>query len=185
MTEMVTVACSLPNGLIIEEFREEDAIEPNPMGGRPVKIWRRTGKRYKIPGAALQPPGSVRQNAPMMSGYALKRIPKSVWEHFVKLNHDADVLKSGCLFAHVDHHQVGDQAIEQQREGFKTGFDPLDPKNLPKGMIPPRFNIEVETADEQMLKPEFMADPRERSDNGNGRIRPKNGRTRPRSRDDE
>lgn len=122
--EFVTVACKIPNGLILRLFKMEDAQEPMFGGGfRKVKRAAQVGQTVTINGPAL-PKGARAIFAP--GGYALTpNVPKDFFEQWLKQNHDHEAVVRKLIFAQVAHDDVAAEAEEHSK--VKSGLEPLDP----------------------------------------------------------
>jgi hypothetical protein len=126
----VTVACKLPNGLILQLWEMQDQHEASPTGTRTIQKARKKGEPVKLAGCALKF-GQVPE-VPMPGGYALTQVPADFWEEWVAQNQDADVLLNRIIFAHPTFDAASKQAQEQHVEKVKSGLEPIDPKNPPK-----------------------------------------------------
>jgi hypothetical protein len=146
MSATVTIACKIPNGIVMRIYEMVDTIEPSPMGGRQIKQARQVGKDYRIKGATTPTPSSMQYNQ-LMHGYGItQNVPKDVWDKWVKDNADAPMVQNKLIFAYEDSNQTFNRASKQRKEGIRSGLEPLDPFNLPKGIS--MRNLSVETADE-------------------------------------
>lgn len=144
--ETVTVACKLPNGLILRVFEMITSQEPVPSGGfRDVKVSQVMGEPVTIYGNATQvgvvPPCRI------VAGYALTPgVSKDFWELWLAQNEQSDLVKNGIVFANPD-----DRSSEAQaKDGSKilSGLEPLATDRQGK-MIDTRIPKRVGTADEQ------------------------------------
>jgi hypothetical protein len=146
MSANVTVACRIPNGIILRIYEMVTAIEPSPMGGREIKQARQIGKDYRLKGATTPTPNSMQFNQ-LMHGYGITQgIPKDVWDKWLEQNKDSAMVQNKLVFAYEDSNQTFARAAKQRKEGVRSGLEPLDPFNLPKGIT--MRNLNVETADE-------------------------------------
>lgn len=146
MSATVTVACKVPNGLIMRVFEMIDTVEPSPMGARNIKKAQQVGKDIRIKGATTPTPNTMNYNQ-LMHGYGITQgVPKDVWDKWVKDNADSAIVQNKLIFAFEDPNQTFARAAKQRKEGLKSGLEPLDPFNLPKGIT--MRNLNVETADE-------------------------------------
>lgn len=138
-TGFVTVACKIPNGILLQLSTMEKNSEPVMGGGhRDVQIGRKTGPKYLVRGPRLKH-GEV-PNFVMAGGYALTVgvVPEDFWNEWIRQNHDADIVKRELIFAHKSVDDVESQA--ENNAGLLTGLEPLNPNALPRGIM---------TADEQ------------------------------------
>lgn len=124
----VTVACKLPNGLVLRIFDFVDSEDPLPGGGtRGFKIARQRREVYVLRGPAhyLDKPRAV----DVAGGFALTpNIPQQFWEEWLAQNDDTDIVKNGLVFAHSR------DTAGQARELFqlKSGLEPLSPDKDPR-----------------------------------------------------
>lgn len=100
--DMVTVACVMPQGLII----------PLP-----------DGTELKLNGM---------HSAFAIAGHGMTDVKASVWAAVEEKYRDAAWLKNELVFAMGDKDSAVDKA--EDRQGEKTGFDPVDPKKMPAGI---------------------------------------------------
>ncbi len=144
--DTVTVACKLPNGLILRVFDMIETQEPVMGGGfRNVKIARLKG--VPIPVYGNRSPFGELPKCKIVAGFALTPgIPKEFWELYLEQNKDSEVIRNGILFAHESLDSVEGEAKENA--DVKTGLQPLSRDsrgNMDDSRIPKRIN----TADEQ------------------------------------
>ncbi|WCS27243.1 hypothetical protein LOK46_10620 [Methylobacterium sp. NMS14P] len=132
----VTVASKLPHGLVLqlqELFKVGQRTDID-AAGKPVQrdmvIHKHVGPQYVLKGVA---PVHARIEAGdgtrMAAGFALTPgIPSDFWAKWKAQNADSDVLTKGIVFAHE-----GGDTTGQARDhvGERSGFEPVDPKNLP------------------------------------------------------
>lgn len=130
--ETVTVACKLPNGLLLRVFDMVPGFEPVLGGGtREIKVARQKGEPVKINGNAV--PFGMPPAYTIIGGYALTpNVDAAFWAEWLKHNADSDVVKSGLIHAHATPDAV--QKESRNREKVKSGLEPLDPENPMKGI---------------------------------------------------
>ncbi len=141
MPGTVTVACKLPNGLVLQLFQMEDYDEPLLAGGyRRVKRARPETKdgfthKVKLNGCARRigrdSPHEIRNGVGLTFG-----VDADFFDEWLKRNADADFVRKGLVFAQTKAREVEAQARDHRT--LKSGFEPLDPKSLPdefKGKI--------------------------------------------------
>lgn len=130
----VTVACKLPNGLLLRLFKMEDVDTPVMGGGvKTIKEAQPIGEPVKINGYAV--PYGKRPRFSIISDMALtKDVPAAFWHEWLKQNQKLDVVVKGLIFAHGDTDRVEHAAAERGEELF-CGLEPLDPENLPTKRI--------------------------------------------------
>lgn len=121
----VTVAVKLPNGVILETFREETAHEPVMGGGfREYKIWTRTGQRHELTGYAA--PWGQSPKVPVVGGYAINHnVPAAIWEQWLSHNRDSDLVRNGLIFAYPNARDAEAQAKDGEK--IWAGLEPLMP----------------------------------------------------------
>jgi hypothetical protein len=134
-TRTVTVACKLPNGLILQLEEWVDVPQPGPGGTRMVKESRRIGAKYTVRGNRL--PFGVVPDFQMTSnnnGYALTPgIPKEFWDQWLDAHKDMDIVVNKLIFACPTTTDV--RAIARENEGRRSGLEPLDPAKLPMRQV--------------------------------------------------
>lgn len=140
-TETVTVACNLPQGLILQIFDVEKVTSFLP-NGRSIEEnkcslnlehgqWHVRGvvnrNSLAAVGAGEVLPDDyrvVRGEAPD-TGYALTYgIPRDFWEEWLKVNKDSPIVKNRHIFAAASENRAVGQAREFKE--FKSGFQPLN-----------------------------------------------------------
>ncbi len=124
--ETVTVACNLPNGLVLRTFRQVIVNELVMGGGsREVKVAEPTGEDVVLRGNRV-PFGRVPE-WPIVGGYALtENVSKDVWDEWLKDNHASAMIKNRCVFA-LPHAKAADAAREAART--PSGLEPFKPTN--------------------------------------------------------
>ena len=135
-TATVTVACKMPAGMILRNYRFEDRNEPLMGGGyHTVKVAVALDEEYRINGNAV-----AQNKAPHcdiiggLDGYALTYgVPKDFWERWLEANKTAPFVKNHLIFAHTIGNSTTDMAKE--RKGLRSGLERLDPsKQIIKGV---------------------------------------------------
>lgn len=121
----VTVACKLPNGILLRVF---DWIERDiPVMGGGVKTVRESmpmGEPVMIRGNAT-PHGEV-PTMLLAGGYALTpNVDKETWLAWLKQNEGSDLVKQRLIFAHDRTEHAEGQAREQA--SLRSGLEPVDP----------------------------------------------------------
>lgn len=121
MLDTVTVACKLPNGLI---------LHTHPDGGAKVEL-KLKGNRHRTDAAGV--PIITHEVA---SGYGLtKNVPRELWERMQAESADTPPFKAGLVFALND--DASTKAMAQEVTGdFKSGLEPLDPAKPGPGLEP-------------------------------------------------
>lgn len=128
----VTVGCKLPNGIYLRKFRMVKRTEAVLGGGvREYEIAEPDGEAIKIDGYAA--PFGMSPQAPVAGGYALTYgVDEDLWNAWLEANKDSDMVRNNLIFAagRVDHAQ----GRAKEMASIKSGLEPLDPNNLPKGV---------------------------------------------------
>lgn len=114
MSQTVTVACKLPNGLELE-LRDED-------GERQVHLVRGSAarRRLEVGGEVVGDVGSV------AFGYGLTQVPKDFWEEWLKRNAKYQPVVSQAIFALPDVNSAKSKAREMEK--IETGLEPINPE---------------------------------------------------------
>lgn len=139
----VTVACKMPNGLMLRVFNEVEVSVPLFGGGtKTVKEYQEVegAPRVQIKGTAVAFGQTPR--AAMAGGYALTpNVDAEFWEQWLAQNRTSDMVRNNLIFATKQPAQARDKAKEQA--GIKSGLEPLNPAMKQKGerMVPvdPRY----------------------------------------------
>jgi hypothetical protein len=124
-TNTVTVACKLPNGLILHLDKRESYNEPVMGGGT-----RKTSRAVRMEGTVTlngyahkfgEMPAFV-----IAGGFALTpNVPEEFWDEWLKQNGESDLVKNGLIFARAKADVAGDEAKEKQ--DLASGLQPLRP----------------------------------------------------------
>ena len=132
----VTVACKLPNGLILRVFDMVDRDEPVMGGGmRKVKVAQERPAQVTIKGNAH--PQNAAPRAPIIGGFALTQgVDKEFWDLWLAQNKDSDVVRNRLIFAHENTAKTEDAARAKDNAKNRSGFERLNPHALPKGIEP-------------------------------------------------
>jgi hypothetical protein len=125
MAEVVTVACSIPNGvyLHIDDMREENELV---MGGGSRKVMRAYPRPHKFRIFGPATPFGQAPKAMIVGAYALTpNVDKQFWDEWVKQNSESDMLKNKCLCAYPKPPDTRDWA--KDHAGCESGLQPLNP----------------------------------------------------------
>jgi hypothetical protein len=141
----VIVASKMPNDLILRLFKMGEENVPTPLGFTKMNIGREIGQRVRINGSAI--PFGVMPEYPLTNGYALTKVEADFWDAWCEQNKDSDLLASGVLFAADSQQEAQAQALDQRKDGVKSGMEQVDPNNLPKGLSM-RKEIKISTDDD-------------------------------------
>lgn len=126
----VTVACKLPNGLILRLFRMEDRSEAVMGGGtRAIKAAVQVGGHVVIKGA--EAPFGVVPKFPIVGGYALTHgVDAEFMEKWLADNADLDVVRNNLIFVSPSNEVATDRSEEQS--AVRSGLEGLVPDNDPR-----------------------------------------------------
>lgn len=154
--DTVTVACSMPGGILLELSELVEKDEQTPFGVRRVKesVRRPDRGQFKVRGPNL--PFGVNATFPIIGGrYALTPgIPKDFWEEWCRINAHSDAVKNRVIFAHDTSDGATQMARAAVKDGVKSGFEGLDVQTrnskgtLVDKRVPGRGPNGIETADE-------------------------------------
>lgn len=127
----VAVGCKLPHGLQLRIFTMVEASEAILGGGsKTVKVAQQMGDIVRLKGP-LVPPGKF-PLFPIVHGAAITHnVDAEFFALWLEQNSGSDVVKNGLVFAHEGSDYVEGEAAEKEK--VRTGLEPLDPANLPKG----------------------------------------------------
>lgn len=148
-TGFVTVACKIPQGLILQLCQRTTYFEDTPSGTRERVRFDKCGKRYVARGTSYpnNPPAGYAPRPIMIGGYALtQNIPADFWEEWQEQNRASAFIENHMLFAFPSLADVRSAALEHK--DVVSGFEPIIPDKdwrIPKpvGSMTP-----IETADE-------------------------------------
>ncbi len=135
MAGTVTVACRIPMGIILREFRVADEREQTPNGVREIKVGRATGKSVVINGVATEPRKQRfdRFGVPvtMTRGYALTpNVDADLWENWLSYHKDHPMVVNRMIFATAKPADA--DAIARENEARASGLEPMLPDNDPR-----------------------------------------------------
>ena len=120
----VSVACKVPNGLVLRQFKSRKENQLVLGGGsREVEVFYQTGEGIKVNGPK---PLSAQPNFAMPGGYALTHdVPADLWESWLNANKDSMMVKNKQIFAAASSEAASRMAVEH--EEVKSNLEPLDP----------------------------------------------------------
>jgi hypothetical protein len=136
MPGVVTVACKIPNGIVLQLEKPETKTEPVLGGGeRDTVRWTRVGKQIVIKGPAH--PINRPPLAPISNGYALTHnVDADFFAEWMKQKADTAIVTERLIFAHEKLPSV--DAMTRENERVRSGLEPIDPDNgdarVPKGI---------------------------------------------------
>lgn len=128
--DVVTVACKLPNGLILRTFKKERLQRPVIGGGmREVEEYSPTGQQFIVNGNTApyaKPLLDANGDQVMLEqSFALTHnIPKDFWELWLEQNKDAPCVKHGLIFATSKPLELRAQAKAHRDQ--RHGLEPID-----------------------------------------------------------
>lgn len=129
----VTVACKLPHGLRLRLHDMVDVSEAMAGGGS------RKVQRAQVRGESVLIKGYLEKYDPKLppaargSSFALTHgVDKDFWDAWVKQNSTLDAVKNGLIFASDKADTV--EAMVREGRDLRSGLEPVDPSNLPKGI---------------------------------------------------
>jgi hypothetical protein len=130
MAGTVTVACKLPNGLILKLWQMVDTMEPVMGGGmREVKIARPhpDGRTVVLNGNRVA--FGVQPGFEITHSFGLTHnVDRDFFEEWMRQNADLPLVRNKLIFAYEDPNKARDQARELA--GIKTLMEPIDPDDL-------------------------------------------------------
>jgi hypothetical protein len=124
----VTVACNIPNGIVMQLCKPTTWIEETPSGSRERTRFDKFGKRIVLAGPAYpagMAPKGFKERPLVAGGYAMTLdVPKAFFDEWLKQNHGAPYVANGQIFA---MQTVGDaQAKGREHAENRSGLEPLD-----------------------------------------------------------
>ena len=135
----VTVACKIPNGLVLQLSELYDTTEPSPSGARPIKASRKVGEAISVKGPA-RPLSGMPPDYQIIGGYGLTYgVPADFWHDWKDQNRDLDAVRQNLIFASTSHERAMAQAKDMKT--IRSGMEPLDPdsRNADKSFKDPRM----------------------------------------------
>lgn len=131
---VVTIACNMPNGVVLRLDKMVDQDEMTTNGVRTVKVAEKIGE-IRLHGTA-KPFGEERRCA-FVAGFALTpNVPAADWEHWLKDNQNSALVHNGCIFAYEKREDV--EAAARDHRDVKSGLQPLDMRDPQKEPRVPR-----------------------------------------------
>jgi hypothetical protein len=139
MPGTMTVACKIPNGLMLRVFVPETYDVPVMGGGmKTVTRSRPTDWSCKLNGPARKLGQDVAHQ--IIHGAGLTHgVDADLFALWLEQNKTSDYVVKGLVFGQVKPNDTIQQANEHRHE--KTGLEAVDPKNLPD-----EFKRKIETA---------------------------------------
>ncbi len=131
----VTIACKLPNGMLLQLFDIREVTETGPGGYRHTHklATPRREEQYVVRGTGEFRGFDSKKAHDLVAGYALTHgIPKKFWDAWVKQTGQyLDAVTNRFIFAYA---KPADAAAAAKDVGSdrtqRTGFEPLDPSGI-------------------------------------------------------
>ena len=126
--QKVTVACKVPNGLIVRAFEWSEEYVPVYGGGTKLeRIARPTGEQVLIHGPATA--FGEMPTAPIMSGYALTyNVDAEIWDIWLEQNKHSDIVKKHQVMAHDSANYAQGWAAEHA--SVRSGLEGINPGTM-------------------------------------------------------
>jgi len=132
----VTVACKMPNGVILRAWEMVPHTEPLFGGGaretsvavpvmdpsNPLSQWE-----FTVRGNAIDIAKASLGDLPNLAhGYSLTPgVPRELWEKWIEANKHAPMVKNNLIYALDDEASARDWSREHQK--VRSGLEPIDP----------------------------------------------------------
>lgn len=128
----VTVACKLPNGLLLRVFQKVQDTELVMGGGaRTIERYEQVGDTVKINGVAVA--FGKMPTCEMAGGYALTHgVDTEFWSVWFEQNKSSMLVKNKIIFGFESPERAKRHAEANLK--VKSGLEPLDPFNPPQGL---------------------------------------------------
>ncbi len=143
----VTVACNLPAGLRIRNFRMIPSRELVMGGGsREVNIAEHVGEDIIVHGVAVEMGKAPR--CTIVGGYALTPgVDKDAWDAWLADNENSPMVRNKCIFAYERPGKTEDAARDMK--GTRSGLEPFKKDGDPRRPRPAAHLTDVVEADER------------------------------------
>jgi hypothetical protein len=152
----VTVACKLPHGLLLRNFRMVEVHETVPGGFATVKRAEQIGATIKINGTAF-PFGQIPRYQ-IVGGYALTpNVDADMFAKWLTDNADSDIVKNNLIGAFQNNALARDWAKEHR--ALKNGLEPLNVLNGAQDDRLRSSRFKMVQADEMSKAPAQQYDP--------------------------
>ena len=130
-TATVTVACKVPNGMILQLSEMVESFE-NLFGGgqRRIEVSVPVGPRVVVRGSAIDKAKLISGEIDYMraGGYALTPgVPKDFWDAWVEQHKYADYVVNKQIMAYGS--EQGALSMARDHAAVRSGFEPIDPAN--------------------------------------------------------
>jgi hypothetical protein len=132
MPGTVTIACKIPNGLLLQVFNMVDHDEPVFGGGvRVVKRAVQVGDRIKVNGPARymgqELPHDIKGGCGLTYG-----VDADFWAKWLEQNKTAPYVTNGLIFAQPTGKPGDIDAQIKDHKKLKSGMEPLDLNDMPE-----------------------------------------------------
>jgi hypothetical protein len=129
--DVVSVACKMPNGLILRGMDRTIVPELVQGGGvREVVCFVPNGEQIVLGGTSARV-GDPRPPLLTASGYRVTpNVPKQLWDDWYAANKNSDLVRNRIVFASEKAEDV--QAFGRQHDTVVTGLEGIDPRNPQK-----------------------------------------------------
>lgn len=129
--DVVSVACKMPNGLILRGMDRTIVPELVQGGGvREVVCFVPNGEQIVLGGTSARV-GDPRPPLLTASGYRVTpNVPKKLWDDWLEANKNSDLVRNRIVFASEKREDV--EAFGRQHDVVVTGLEGIDPKNPQK-----------------------------------------------------
>jgi hypothetical protein len=117
MSKLLTVACRLPHGLVIEVGK------PGADNYRQLKLNGPFSKNTKGEGVLV------------VNGYAFTKVPEDFWNEFARAHKSAAYMVNRMVYAEDSDEKAHDTTKQGETAG-KSGFEALDPEKPGKDLEP-------------------------------------------------
>lgn len=136
--DVVSVACKMPNGLILRTFVPNTETELVLGGGsRDVTVYRQTEDQVIIKGTAARV-GDPRPPILVEGGYRITpNVPKALYDAWYEANKTSDLVRNRLIYA--SESRADAEAFSRDNEKTETGLEGIDPANPGKrvrGIVP-------------------------------------------------
>jgi hypothetical protein len=125
----ITVACKIPNGVILRLGRKVERTEPVVMTGgvRVVTEWQPTGHTIELKGPRRFPGQSREQETAAFLNHG---IDADAWECWLADNLESPMILNKQIFAHVKADHAAGMAADYK--DIRSGLESLDPQRDPR-----------------------------------------------------
>lgn len=148
----VTVACNLPNGIILRLYKwvDDRSVPPDKSTGERLKMAIPDGRvpPVRLHGWAVpfgKMPKFMIVPGAKGSQYALTTgVDREFWVKWLEANKESSLVTERMIYAMDSQHDATQEALNN---GEKSGFEAIDPDAILKKDVPHNKHIKLETAD--------------------------------------